>query len=123
MFSSAGVDLCTGDGDGDVDKQMSGENEIGSNKNENGYKDKYAFLDEMEMETEEAYTDKVYTEDQVENWTLKELQEYLLTLSLTEMELNWLNETTKDMPCDTETDVMPYFKDIIKKRLTSGSGS
>ena len=24
-------------------------------------------------------------------------------MSLTDIELNWLNETTKDMPCDTET--------------------
>ena len=88
---------------------------------DDGDTDNYAFLDDLEEEDikgEMEFEEDELTAQQVESWSLIELEEYLLTFSITEEETTWLQVSTKNIPCDTELSVMPYFKEIIKKRLT-----
>ena len=35
---------------------------------------------------------------------------------------SWLKTATKNIPGETDSEVLPYFKAIVKKRLVSGSG-
>ena len=111
-------------------------NKLKLDHHDNEDEDKYAFLDISQGEKTKSKTEtdtdiqckqtlteaeiecyETLTEDQVEEWTLQELEVYLLTFTPTEEETSWLNKATKDIHCDTETEAMPFFKEIIKKRL------
>ena len=111
-------------------------NKLKLDHHDNEDEDKYAFLDisqgektkskietDTDIQCKQTLTEaeiecyETLTEDQVEEWTLQELEVYLLTFTPTEEETSWLNKATKDIHCDTETEAMPFFKEIIKKRL------
>ena len=51
---------------------------------------------------------------QVEDWSIEELQDYLLSFTPTEDETLWLRNNNDYNVCDTEEDSMPFFKTIIK---------
>ena len=59
---------------------------------------------------------------QVEDWSIEELQDYLLYFTPTEDETLWLRNNNDYNVCDTEEDAMPFFKTIINKRLLADSG-
>ena len=103
---------------------------------ENENTDIYSFLDDLEEEVEEdkqeieidnnnnnknynivVECEETLTVDQVKEWTLQELEVYLLSFTPTEEETTWLKEAAKDKNCLTESDAMPFFKAIIMKRL------
>ena len=102
---------------------------------ENDDKDIYSFLDDLEEEEEGGINDnhniinkdnnnnnEDLTEDKVENWTVDDMEKFLLTFIPTEEESSWIKTATKNIQGETESEVLPYFKAIVKKRLVSRSG-
>ena len=99
-------------------------NDLNNNHNDfdNNNNDEFSFLDTSqekgeEEEEKETKCDKALKEAEVEDWTLEELGTYLLTFTPTEEETVWFKMATKNIPCETDSDVMPFFKAMIMKRL------
>ena len=77
---------------------------------------------ETERENEKLLvSNAALTSEKIEKWSIDELQNYLLSFTLTEEETLWLEKTTENFICESENDAMPFFKTILKKRLVSGS--
>ena len=74
------------------------------------------------IDNDNINNNEILTEDKVENWSVDEMEKFLLTFIPTEEETSWLKTATKNIPGETDSEVLPYFKAIVKKRLVSGSG-
>ena len=83
---------------------------------------------ELEAEEKECYTkehvencmnewEEKLTENQVENWTVSDLEVFLTTFIPTDEESTWLRNATKNIHCAAESEIMPFLKEIVKKRL------
>ena len=55
-------------------------------------------LEEEDIKGEMEFEEDELTAQQVESWSLIELEEYLLTFSITEEETTWLQVSTKNIP-------------------------
>ena len=100
----------------DVKQEMEMENSSNNNN-----KDKQE--NDCSQESEgEINNNGILTEDMVDNWSVMKMEKFLQTFTPTEEEASWIKTATKNIPCEAESEVLPYFKTIVKKRLVSRSG-